>query len=124
MDKVDLVEVWCKAIRAEVERRLFAGERVTGYKLVEGKRGNRQWSDEEQATKALKAAKLKAEEMYSKKLISPTEAEKRLKGSPAQWAKVEGLITQSAGKPSVAKATDKRPEVAVNATAEDFRSIL
>ena len=123
MDKVDLVEAWCKGIRAEVERRLFAGERVTGYKLVEGKRGNRQWSDEEQATKALKAAKLKAEEMYSKKLISPTEAEKRLKGSPAQWAKVLSHVTQSAGKPSVAKATDKRPAMAVNATAEEFRSI-
>jgi hypothetical protein len=124
MDKVDLVEMWCKAIRAEVERRLLDGERVTGYKLVQGRRGNRKWADEEDAVKALKAARLKDADMYKKMLISPTEAEKHLKGSPARWAKVLAHVTQSEGKPSVAKATDKRPEVAVNATAEDFRSIL
>ena len=124
MDKVDLVEMWCKAIRAEVERRLLDGERVTGYKLVQGRRGNRKWADEEDAVKALKAARLKDADMYKKMLISPTEAEKHLKGSPARWAKVLAHVTQSEGKPSVAKATDKRPEMAVNATAEDFRSIL
>lgn len=41
MESVGLIEDWCTAIRAEVERRLIAGEPVEGYKLVQGKRGNR-----------------------------------------------------------------------------------
>lgn len=124
MSKVGLVEDWCKAVRAEVERRLFDGQDVPGYKLVEGKRGVRRWVDEEAAVKALKAARLKTADLYKHTLISPTEAEKRLKGSPTHWAKVSGLVTQSEGKPSVAPATDKRPALAVKAVAEDFRDLV
>lgn len=124
MSKVGMVEDWCKGVRAEVERRLFAGQDVPGYKLVEGKRGNRKWSDEGEAVKALKSARLKDADMYKKTLISPTEAEKRLKGSPTHWAKVSDLITQSEGKPSVAPVTDKRPALAVTAVADDFRDLV
>ena len=124
MSKVSLVEDWCKAVRAEVERRLFEGKDVPGYKLVQGKRGNRKWADEEDAAKALKAARLKDADMYKKMLISPTEAEKRLKGSPSHWAKVLAHVTQSEGKPSVAPATDKRPALAVSSVADDFRDLV
>jgi len=124
MSKVGLVEDWCKAVRAEVERRLFEGKDVPGYKLVQGKRGNRKWADEEDAAKALKAARLKDADMYKKMLISPTEAEKRLKGSPSHWAKVLAHVTQSEGKPSVAPATDKRPALAVSSVADDFRDLV
>ncbi len=124
MDKVGLVEDWCKAVRAEVERRLFAGQTVNGYKLVEGKKGPRKWIDEDAAIKVLKSAKLKQSDIFKQTLISPTEAEKRLKGSPQFWAKAQGVITQSAGKPSVAPATDKRPELAITAVAEDFQDLV
>lgn len=124
MGKVALVEDWCKAVRAEVERRLFAGKEVPGYKLVEGKRGNRRWADEDAAIKAMKSAKIKDADMYKRTLISPTEAEKRLKGSPATWAKVLAHVTQSEGKPSVAPVTDKRPALAIRAVADDFRDLI
>jgi hypothetical protein len=114
MARVELVEGWCKAIRAEVERRLFAGQNVTGWKLVEGRRGNRAWSDEGEAEKILKAARLKREEMYDIKLISPTTAEKLLKDRPATWEKLDAFVTRPDGKASVAPATDKRPAMAVS----------
>lgn len=121
MDRVGLVEDWCKAIRAEVERRLFAGEPVEGYKLVEGRKGNRAWASEAGAEALLKSFRLRVDEMYDFKLISPTSAEKLLKDkSPKRWAKVEDLITRSGGKPSVAPVTDKRPALAITATADDF----
>ena len=31
MSKVDMVEGWCKAVRAETERRLLAGQTVDGW---------------------------------------------------------------------------------------------
>lgn len=117
MSKVGLVEDWCKAVRAEVEARLFDGTPVPGFKLVQGKKGARQWADEQQAEELLRKFKLKVEEAYSMKLISPTQAEKLLKAGtlgPRQWTKLQALITQSEGSPSVAPEGDKRPALTVD----------
>lgn len=124
MSKVGLVEDWCKAVRAEVERRLLAGQSVEGWKLVEGRRGNRAWSDEAAVENLLKSFRLKREEMYDYKLISPTKAEKLLKETPKRWVKAEALISRADGKPSVAPATDKRPALAVQPVADDFRDLI
>jgi len=125
MSRVELVEHWCKAIRAEVERRLFAGEPVAGYKLVEGRRGNRAWSDEAEVEKLFKSFRLRQEEMYDFKLISPTKAEKILKTkNPGRWEKIEALTSRGDGKPSVAPATDRRPALAVSISDEDVLARL
>jgi len=125
MSRVELVEHWCKAIRAEVERRLFAGEPVSGFKLVEGRRGNRAWSDEAEVEKLFKSFRLKQEEMYDFKLISPTKAEKILKTkNPGRWEKVNALTSRGDGKPSVAPATDRRPALAVSSSDEDILARL
>jgi hypothetical protein len=124
MSKVGLVEQWCKAVRAEVERRLLAGQSVDGFKLVEGKRGNRQWANPEAAEKLLKSFRLRNDEMYDFKLISPTAAEKLFKSNPKRWEKVCEHITQSEGKPSVAFATDRRQEIAVPSVADDFGGLF
>jgi hypothetical protein len=123
MSKVGLVEDWCKAVRAEVERRLLAGQTVDGYKLVEGRKGNRAWSDESAVEQLFKSFRLRQEEMYDFKLISATKAEKLLKENPKRWAKAEQLITRSDGKPSVAPATDKRPAMDVKPVLDDFRDL-
>ena len=125
MAKVGLVEDWCKAVRGEIERRLFEGKRVEGYKLVEGKQGNRAWVDVARAEEAMKSMRLKLDEMYERKLISPTSAEKLLKkSSPGKWERLQGHITRAPGKPSVAPVTDPRPEMAITATAEDFSALV
>lgn len=118
---IDLIEVWCTAIRAECERKLLTGEQVPGYKVVQGKRGNRAWSDAEKADRLLARLKLKQDERYTFKLISPTQAQKLFKDDAEKWAKVEALITQSEGKPSVAPESDKRPAISVAAVdVNDF----
>jgi hypothetical protein len=124
MSKVGLVEDWCKAVRAEAERRLLAGQKVDGWKLVEGRRGNRAWADEAEAEATLKSFRLRQDEMYEMKLVSPTKAEKLLKDSPKRWAKIEPLLVRSEGKPSVAPATDKRPELVVTPVAEGFGDLV
>lgn len=124
MSKVGMVEDWCKAVRAEVERRLLAGQSVDGYKLVEGKRGHRKWVGHGEIEALFKSFRLRQDEMYDFSLISPTKAEKLFKENPKRWAKVKDLITQSTGNPSVAPTTDKRPALAVQSVADDFRDIL
>lgn len=126
MECVDLIEDWCKAVRADVERRLLAGGQVPGFKLVEGRAGARKWADEAQAEAVLKSMRLKQEAMYDFKLISPTQAEKLAKAEtigPRQWPKVEALITRSAPKPSVAPASDKRPALAIKPVHEEFPNL-
>ena len=124
MQAIPLIEEWCKAVRARVESDLFSGVPVPGYKIVEGKRGNRAWGNPSEAELLLKERfRLKVEEMYDLKLISPTTAEKLQKAGrigPKQWKLVQGLITQSEGKPSVAPESDKRPALVIKPTADDF----
>ena len=126
MECVALIEDWCKAVRADVERRLLAGGQVPGFKLVEGRAGARKWADEAQAEAVLKSMRLKQEAMYDFKLISPTQAEKLAKAEtigPRQWPKVEALITRSAPKPSVAPASDKRPALTIKPVHEEFENL-
>jgi hypothetical protein len=125
MSKVDLVEGWCKSVRAETERRLLAGVTVDGWKLVEGRRGNRAWADEAEVEELMKKSmRLRDDEMYTHKLITPTVAEKLLKDSPKRLKRVMDLTTRSEGKPSVAPAADKREAISVSNLADDFRAIL
>jgi hypothetical protein len=127
MAVVGLVEDWCKAVRARAESELLAGRRVDGFKLVEGRRGARSWASDEAAEATLKAMRLKLEQMYDFKLISPTTAEKLKKSGaigPRQWPKVETLITQSPGKPSVAPESDKRPALDVTDSFSDLTKEL
>lgn len=122
----DLIELWLKAVRAEVETRLLAGQPVPGWKLVQGKKGNRQWTSKEEAEALLKAMRVKHDQMYDYTVISPTTAEKLAKAEvigPRQWPKVVALITQSEGKPSVAPESDKRPALAIAAVVEDFDDV-
>lgn len=119
MGMVDLIDGWTKAVRGTVFSELDAGRPVPGYKLVEGKRGNRSWSAPAQAEKEMKAMRLKVEDMYDLKIISPTTAEKVLKENPRRWKKLQSLIVRPDGKPSVAPESDKRPALVV----ESFEDI-
>lgn len=126
MQAVDMVEAWCKAVRAEVETRLLAGRSVAGFKLVEGRRGARAWTNKDEAEQVLRAMRLKTEQMFDFTLISPTSAEKLAKAGaigPRQWPKLLALIDRSEGKPSVAPESDKRPALAITATADDFEAV-
>jgi hypothetical protein len=113
-------------VRAEVERRLLAGTPVKGYKLVQGKRGNRMWESPEVAEATLKAMRIKHDMMYDYKLASPTSIEKLVKADeigPRQWTKIQALITQSAGQPSVAPVSDKRPALVTSVDASEFDDV-
>lgn len=120
MDAADMIEGFAKAVRAEVERRLLAGTFSDArFKLVEGRQGNRAWMDEAEAEKTLKAMRLKVDEMYDFKLISPTSAEKLLQAAnPRKWAKLQPMIGRADGKPSVAPASDKRPALTLAITEQ------
>lgn len=124
MGKADLMELFIKAVRAHVEAELLAGRAVKDYKLVQGKKGNREWTNEDDVLKALKAFRIKQDEMYKKTLISPTAAETQFKKDhPKRWEKLQEYISQSDGAKSVAHISDKRPAWVLEKPEEGFSAI-
>lgn len=59
---------------------------------------------------------LGAETAYTKKLLSPSQAEKAL--GKSRKGEIADLITKPTGKPTLAPESDKRP--AINLTDDDF----
>lgn len=115
---IDLIESWCKAIRSKADGELRAGREVPGYKLVQGRKGARAWSSETEVEAIMKSMRLKVDEMYSMKLISPTQTETLLKEKPKCWKRVAPFVSQSEGGLSVAPVSDKRPAVVIK--TEEF----
>lgn len=113
--KLDLVEGWCGGVRAELERRLKEGQSIPGLKLVAGKKGNRAWTDETAAAQLLETTL--GDKAFTKKLISPSQAEKLMKDG---FEPFKTLVTQAEGKPTVVPASDKRPAIL---TALDFQTL-
>lgn len=123
-ESLDLIDSWAKAVRGRIEYELLAGNAVPGTKLVQGRKGHRQWLSTDEAEALLKSMRLKQEQMYNFKVISPTQADKLLsKESPRRWKKIEALITQPNGSPSVAPESDKRPALVIAPVADDFEVV-
>ena len=119
-----LVEQWVTAVRESMIQRLTAGEDIKGYKLVAGKPGNRKWRDEAEAEQMLKTMRIKEPDMYQRKLISPTTAEKLSKQGiigPRQWPRLSELIVRADGKPIVVPEDDERPRL--NPSTDDFQAL-
>jgi len=124
MAKVPLLEEWIKGVRAEVERQLLAGRSVTGFKLVQGKKGARKWVDDAAVEELMrKSFRMPIEEVYDMKVISPTSAEKVFKETPKRWGKLQGMITQTEGVPSVAPESDKRPALVIGKPEDGFETV-
>lgn len=136
---VGMIQSWCKDVMVRVFDELSSGREVVRndglhYKLVTGKKGDRQWSDAATAETTLKKMRMKHEQMYVSKLIGPSAAEKLAtptkKGkkiiAPAvlgatQWSRLQDLIIQRPGSPTIAIETDPRP--AIENSASDFEDV-
>jgi hypothetical protein len=111
---------WAKDVEEYAYERALAGERVPGWKLVEG-RSNRMITDKETAMKILAFAFGAEPEKYLKQeLHGISELEKRI-GKKELTALIGDLIVKPPGKPVLVPETDKRPEL--NSIEADFANI-
>lgn len=121
MSSIDLIEDWCKAVRAKVESELLFGKSVAGFKLVQGRRGNRSWQDEDQLIALVKRLGIEYSKIFKSSLITPAEMEKLV--DKGQWILLQELIIQKEGKPSVAPQTDKRPQWTLPSAIDAFENL-
>lgn len=121
--QIDLIQNWCKAVADRAMDEANRGAKLPGFKLVQGRKGARAWTDRDAAEAAMRRMRLKVEQMYDMKVISPTDAEKLHKAGvigPRQWPELETLVTQSAGKATLVPESDKRPAITPAASVDDF----
>ena len=113
-----LITLWLRKVKEQAFSKLMEGGTVPGYKLVEGKQGNRKWKNEMDVAATL-APHYSLEEYTETKLLSPSAMEKFL-GKKRMAELLEGCIERAPGAPTVVPETDKRP--AYN-RADDFESL-
>ena len=103
-----LVALWLKRVEAQALTTMLEGGEIPGYKVVEGKLGNRKWTDELQVAEKLQAEGYQLGEITETKLLSPSQMDKSI-GKKKVAELLDNLIDRSPGAPTIVPATDKRP---------------
>lgn len=98
-EKLPLLRQHIDKVEKAMSAALHSGKKVPGYKLVEGRAGNRVWKDADAVFEKYGTMLQKAV------LMTPTEAVKVI---PEE--ELKDFITRKPGAPCVATADDKRPE--------------
>lgn len=98
-EKLPLLRQHIDKVEKTMAAALHSGKKVPGYKLVEGKMGNRSWADPDAVI-----AKF-GDKVMTKSIMTPTAA---LKVIPEE--ELKNFITRKPGAPCVTTADDKRPE--------------
>ncbi len=139
LDLADEVEHWVKAVRGEALARALQGHVIPNWKIVTGRRGNRELPEDVDNTRVdLDVAALteigveEADEPTQlaikdaihfalgdgaykpRTLKTVTQLQKSLeKKAPLLWAALQAHITQADGKPSLERMEDPRPPMAI-----------
>lgn len=114
LDKADALSAWAEDVKSYAFKEALSGHNIPGYKLVEG-RSTRKISDE------IKVGSLLVNEgfdPYEKKLMGITTLTKLI-GKNKFVELVEPYIIKPAGKPTLVKEDDPRPEL--NNAINDFK---
>ena len=127
---LDLIEDWCRGVRSEIERMVFAGMEVIGpdgerMKLVEGKAGNRAWQDSD-AAKAVLAGLLPPDKyLKPQEIITPAVADKLFKKDARKtWNDMLApLIVQKKGAAKVTLGSDPAPPYSPEASESEFEDL-
>lgn len=118
MEHKPMITKWLEGVHASLFRAATTGGDTAGLKLVEGRKNPDKWRDAKAAEKAL-TARLGADKSFTKKLITPTQAGKKI--SAEDWNPIfsEHVIV-GARKPTLVDEADDRPAIESFADASDF----
>lgn len=90
---VDLARKWADSVEEHLIQALVDGQEFDDWELGIGRQGNRKWIDEKEVLPVLQSF-LTEDQLYTKKIISPTQAAKLI-----TEVDLESLVTREPGKP-------------------------
>jgi hypothetical protein len=103
-----LITLWLRRVKAQALDSMLNGAEVPGYKVVEGKEGNRKWTDELEVLGRLETLGYMREDITETTLLSPAKMDKAL-GKKKVAELLDGYISREPGKPTIVPESDKRP---------------
>ena len=115
---------WLAKLHEDSLSAALEGRPDPGSKAVAGRRGNRKFSDPDQAEAIIVEAL--GDDAYTRSLKPLTDIEVELApkrgkpGDPEAWSALKALITQSEGKPILVPADDARPAITTTPIADEF----
>ena len=111
--EIDTLVLWADDVKRFAFKEAMNGNKIPGFKLVEG-RSTRKFSDDEKVASIAEEAGFNP---YDKKLVGITEMQKRM-GKSKFVELLDKYIIKPAGKPTLVVESDKRPEL--NTAKQDF----
>lgn len=102
-----VISAWLRAVKDRALATLLEGREIPGFKVVEGKLGNRKWTDELAVEYALAEAGYDPNDYVETRLLSPSAMDKAI-GKKKVAELLESLIDRSPGAPTVVPESDKR----------------
>jgi len=118
--KADIIRMWLDAVEARVVGLALGGEKIQGYKLVEG-RSVRRWADDKEAAKTLISLGCPRESVITEKTVGIGDAEKaykKLKLKDKFDEAMKAHLIKPAGKPTLVVESDNRKALEVSKGAE------
>ena len=122
LKQADELKRWVSDVEDEALKTLLSGGRIPGWKAVEG-RSNRVFKDTDEAFAALIASGVSQDMLYERRPITLSAAEK-LVGAKTFSSVLANHIIKPQGKPTLAQATDPRPEYQQTTIQNDFKEIV
>jgi hypothetical protein len=108
--KADAFKSWVNSVQAYATDKIAKGGHIPGFKLV-AKRAQRKWIDEQEAVDLLENMGLEEDDLYTRKLISPAQAEEKLGKKKAIKDRLAGAVVAVSSGNTIAPITDRRPAV-------------
>jgi hypothetical protein len=143
LDKIEEIKTWCNAVQAEAQRRAEnkAPDAAPGWKLAEGRKGDRMADPEAILLRIKPIVETSAPPGWKNELYTTPQLKSvaQLEGAckrlgpfgKAVWAAIKGdpengvcsLITQAAGRPTLVRDFDARPELAPQPVTFELRPV-
>ena len=103
-----IINLWLRRIKAQALTSLLEGGEIPGFKVVEGKLGNRKWTNELEVAEALIGAGYRQDEYTETKLLSPAAMDKAL-GKKRVAELLNQFINRAPGSPTIVPESNSKP---------------
>lgn len=121
LDQSETMQIWVKLLYDYAFKKALEGEKVAGYKIVEG-RSTRKYSSEQAVQEALDAANVPRDSYLTEPSLKGLTALEKAVGKDTFRKVVEPLLIKPEGAPTLVKESDKRPEF--SSAASDFKDLI
>ena len=106
LDNMETLDTWLRSVEAYAETMANQGQKISGYKLVQGRMGNRKWKDEAEVEAYF------GPDCLEQKVMSPAKMEKLVKDNKEMIKDINRLTIRAEGKIILVPESDPREAVA------------